>query len=282
MMNSRKIAILLATYNGEKYLKEQLDSLIRQSYNNWMLYIHDDGSNDKTLEIINSYIGKDSRIVLIDGEKKHLGPGQAFMSLLEAVDSELYMFCDQDDVWLPDKIEKTLNSYMIIGSHTDIPVVVHTDVSVVDENLNVMAKSYWRDINMNPDRINTFNYICVCCYTNGNTMLFNKRAKELCFPIIDNIIMHDKYVSSRVLKNGGIVLAIHEPLVLYRQHGLNVCGFTVGHQNAIISRLRCLPSVLKSNFLGYRELKDYGFGSIFKYIWYKFLVEFSLHFMKNF
>ncbi len=282
MMNEKTIAILLATYNGEAYLREQLESIVRQTYKDWSLYIHDDGSSDSTLQIIKDYQEKDNRIFFINDEKKHLGPGLGFMSLLESIDSKLYMFCDQDDVWLDNKIEISYNSYVDIKDHEQIPVVVHSDVSVVDENLNIIAQSYWKEINLNPDKINKFPYFCVCVYTNGNTMLFNEKAKELCFPLFNGPIMHDRYVSSNVLKAKGIVLAVHKPLVLYRQHGANVCGFQVGESRKISQRLKGIKSVIIDNYQTYQILQHYKFGSLFKYIWYKLLVEIHLNFRKNY
>lgn len=282
MKNKREIAILMATYNGEKYLSQQIDSIIDQSFSDWTLYIHDDGSNDGTIELIHQYCKKDDRIVFIDRIGKHLGPGYGFMELLHIVESDLYMFCDQDDVWLKDKIRITFDTYHSIPKFSIIPVVVHSDVSVVDEDLNIMARSYWKDINLNPDKINTFDYLCVSCYTNGNTMLFNSAAKELCFPLIDEIIMHDKYVSSRVLLHGGVVQAIHVPLVLYRQHGKNVCGFRVGKETSIFERVKHLPQVFTSNINEYRLLKNYEFGSFLRFIFIKIKLEIKMHFFNQY
>lgn len=275
------IAILMSVYNGEKFLCEQINSIINQTYCNWRLYIYDDGSTDDSVKIIAHYCDKDSRIMFVNRLGNHLGPALAFMSLVEIIDSDLYMFCDQDDVWLNDKVRITYERYCSVKKKS-IPIVIHTDVSVVDENLTMLAESYWHDINLNPDKINKFNYLCVSCYTNGNTMLFNKEAKRLCFPLDGHIIMHDKYVSSRVLKSGGVVDAIHTPLVLYRQHDNNVCGFRVGSQNAIVSRLKYISSIIRTNIEGYRSLRDYHYGSFVKYLWYKFLLEFRMHCMRNY
>lgn len=282
MKNNNTIAILMATYNGQEYIKEQIDSILAQTIDDWTLFIHDDGSTDETLYIINQFQHEDKRIVLIEDDAKHLGPGLGFMTLLEIVDSELYMFCDQDDVWLNDKIEVTYNKYREFEGHFDIPIVVHTDVSVVDKHLNIMAPSYWKDINLNPDRINSYPYFCICCYTNGNTMLFNNKAKEICFPLQEGKIMHDRYVSGRVLKHGGIVTAVHKPLVLYRQHDTNVCGFQVGKNNSLTNRFKHLKKIIYNNYDKYCILKQENYGSVFKYLYYKMLVEIHLRVRKNY
>ena len=103
IINKRSIAILMATYNGEKYLKEQIDSIMNQTNHDWTLYIQDDGSKDKTLDIIKSY--SDERIVWVDNGLTRQGCCMNFMSLLNKVESSYYMFCDQDDVWLPEKVQ---------------------------------------------------------------------------------------------------------------------------------------------------------------------------------
>ncbi|MBR4154305.1 MAG: glycosyltransferase [Paludibacteraceae bacterium] len=106
IQNNKSVAILMATYNGAKYLREQIDSLFVQTYRDWTLYIQDDGSKDATLDIIKEY--SDERIVLVDVGLTRQGAGMNFMSLLNMVESEYYMFCDQDDVWFEDKMEKEL------------------------------------------------------------------------------------------------------------------------------------------------------------------------------
>ena len=127
--NNRPIAILMATYNGEKYLREQIDSLLAQTCCDWTLYIQDDGSKDATLDIIKSY--DDERIVLVDVGLTRQGACMNFMSLLNMVESEYYMFCDQDDVWFEDKVEL---SYMRMKEEElkygiDRPILVFSDAS---------------------------------------------------------------------------------------------------------------------------------------------------------
>ena len=103
----RKLAILLATYNGERYLQEQIDSLYRQTYKDWVLYIHDDGSTDGTCGIISKNAAEHGNIVVMEHQGGH-GAKDNFFGMLERVDADYYMFCDQDDVWLEDKVEKSL------------------------------------------------------------------------------------------------------------------------------------------------------------------------------
>ena len=137
------IAILMATYNGSRYLREQIDSILSQTNDNWQLYIHDDGSTDSTMDIIleycNKYIGK---IVYLNDAQKHRGAAMSFMYLLKQVEADYYMFCDQDDVWLPNKVEQEFKS--ITEYSNEKPILVFSDLYIVDEKLNVIEKSYWR------------------------------------------------------------------------------------------------------------------------------------------
>jgi len=115
------IDILLSTYNGEQYLRNQIESIINQTYKNWRLLIRDDGSQDKTIEILEYYLRKHKdKIVLIEDGQKHLGASKSFFRLLGYSDAKYIMFCDQDDVWLPYKIEKTYNKMKELEKNTMI------------------------------------------------------------------------------------------------------------------------------------------------------------------
>ena len=150
---------MMSTYNGEKYLKEQLDSILNQECVDVNLLIRDDGSSDNTIEIIESYQIEYPNITLIKG--KNEGVIASFMDVLfVAPECSYYAFADQDDVWLPEKISITLammQSYeKVYGSHN--PVLVHTDLYVVDESLHRVYDSLFDMQNMNYTR-NNFNNI---------------------------------------------------------------------------------------------------------------------------
>ena len=264
-----KIAIIMATYNGERFLAEQIESIINQSEKDWKLYIRDDGSQDKTIEIIQEYSQKDSRIINIEDKETHLGPGKSFFKALEQIDAELYMFSDQDDFWLPDKIEVSLNAYNSIKESKTRPIIVHTDISVTDENLNIIRKSRWDDVNLDPNKLKSYNYLAQYCYTQGCTLLFNNSAKKLAIPIADYASMHDWWISTRCIKAGGIIESVYTPTMLYRQHSNNVVGM---HYDNIdfFSRKK---EGLKNNIKRYSRLKQDGYGSLLKYIFYKFLLK---------
>ena len=131
-----RIDILMATYNGEKYLNEQIDSILNQTYSNFRLLISDDCSKDGTREILKEYEQKDNRIKVFYQEK-NLGYVKNFEFLLKQVESDIYALSDQDDVWMQDKVEKTYNK--LIETNSDL---VFTDLEVVNEKLKTIYKSY--------------------------------------------------------------------------------------------------------------------------------------------
>ena len=227
--NIHKIAILLATYNGAKYIREQLDSLFQQSCGDFHLYVHDDGSTDDTLKIIEEYRQKYSdRVTVLEDSQKHKGAARSFMTLLQEVDSDYYMFCDQDDIWLPNKVELTLARMKEIEGTTGnaagtAPVVVATDLKVVDEQLTPIKDSFNADLKIDVFRKHS-ELICVRHVVTGCTMMFNRAAKEASLPISPRATMHDEWVALCVHFNGGIISILDEATMLYRQHTSNTLG----------------------------------------------------------
>ena len=215
------ISVLLSTYNGEKYLNQQLDSLLSQTYKNFEIIARDDGSQDKTLEILHSY-----NITIIDS-KKNLGAKGSFGALLEYAaqntESEYFMFCDQDDVWERDKIEKTLaKMHEIEISCHEMPILVHTDLNVVDENLKVLDNSMWNYEHINP-KLNTLNRLLIQNTITGCTVMINKKLAQISLQIPDEAVMHDWWIGLVASKFGKIDF-IDEPTIQYRQHGGNSIG----------------------------------------------------------
>lgn len=138
-----KVNILLSTYNGEQYLKEQVKSIQDQTYQDWQLLIRDDGSTDGTVEIIQELVAQDERIRFINqGTIENLGVIKSFHALLKYEKADLYCFSDQDDVWLPEKI--ALQVAEAEKHPQEVPLLVYTDLKVVDENLNVQHESMIR------------------------------------------------------------------------------------------------------------------------------------------
>lgn len=237
VVDKSKISILLATYNGSRFLTEQLDSLLNQSYNNFDIIIRDDGSTDSTLEIIQDYITRyPEKIRLLNDDVKHRGPCNSFLYLLENVDSDYYMFCDQDDVWLPNKVEISLSRIKEVEDHyPQTPVMIHTDLILVDSNLNLMFKSFWKWSRFNVD-LNK--HLCFVPFGNvftGCTMIFNKFLKRYVFPVPDFVEMHDQWIGLMAVKYGKVE-NIKQGTIKYRQHGGNVCS-SGGKKNFSLNKI---------------------------------------------
>lgn len=232
-MTQLAVTILLATYNGAQHLPAQLDSLLAQTFNDWRLMARDDGSTDATPAILADYQARfPDRISVVPGDGRNLGPCGNFAALMAAADSNYFMFCDQDDVWLPEKIERTLAAMRELeGSHgIGKPLLVHTDLTVTDERLHPVQQSLWRYQHTDPSLSALLNRVLVQNYATGCTMLFNRAARDLALPIPMAAMMHDWWLAL-VTAAFGRVGFVDEPLVLYRQHGVNEIGargFTPG------------------------------------------------------
>lgn len=221
------IDILLATYNGEKFLAAQIDSLISQTYADWRLLVHDDGSVDGTVDVIRNYQRRfPAKIFLIEDGLRSLGAKNNFAHLMTCSSSEYVMFCDQDDIWLEGKVGETLKlmvgKEMAVGK--SIPVGVFTDLRVVDENANVVAESIWKYLDVSPLLAQSINQLAVRTCLVGCTMMINRSALKVSLPIPDEAVMHDWWIGLAVLKNKGCLVALDRPTALYRQHSANAIG----------------------------------------------------------
>ncbi|MDP6634992.1 MAG: glycosyltransferase family 2 protein [Phycisphaerae bacterium] len=225
MSNQRSIDILLATYNGQAYLGEQIDSILAQSNQDWRLIIRDDASDDDTLSIVNDYVSRYSdRITLIEDSEGRLGASLNFQRLLEESSAEYIMFCDQDDVWLPGKIAITLDLMKTTEQeYPGVPVLVHTDLTVVDSKLKTIAQSTWRYQGTVPETANDVDKVLHQNVATGCTMMINEKAKMVSTPIPPEAVMHDWWIVINVAKHGRVA-HVPQQLVLYRQHSNNAVG----------------------------------------------------------
>ena len=271
MTNS--IAILMATYNGERYLREQIDSILSQSSKQWHLYIHDDGSTDGTLEILNNYAEKHPEWVTVMDYPSQGGALQNFMSLLEKVEADYYMFSDQDDVWHPTKVKLSYQAMKAQeAQYPDKPIIVHSDVRVVDGDLKLLHPSYRQYGHIYPEAVKDFKS-CVINITLGCAMLFNRKSREVSLDRPwKHALMHDGWVTTRTFAEEGIVYAMPEALLEYRNHGDNTVGATDGSRFTLGYRLSHFGQMLRLNMKQYRMLRSAGYGSIFTYYYHKFLL----------
>lgn len=217
-----KIDVLLATYNGEKYLKEQIESILNQTYKNIHLIISDDNSQDKTREILKEYKNVDDRVTVYFQEK-NLGYVRNFEFLLKQVESDYYMLSDQDDVWLPQKVEKTIET--LKKQNADL---VFGDLEVVDENLKTIYPSFGDFMLLNrkiKNQITSYklNYLYNC--VTGCTILSKRKYIKDILPIpnTSKYVAHDHWIGIIVSLNGKVAY-MPEKYIKYRQHGNNQIG----------------------------------------------------------
>ena len=221
-MNADTIDILLPTYNGEKYLKEQIDSILNQTYKNIRLIISDDCSKDSTPKILEEYRRKDERIELYL-QKENIGVVKGIEFLLKKVKSNYYMLADQDDVWLPMKVEKSIET--LKKENADL---VFGDLEVVDQDLRTMYPSFGDFMLLNR-KINKYinsykvNYLYNC--VTGCTVLSKKEFIEKILPIPteSKYLIHDHWIGLVVALNGKLAY-MPEKYIKYRQHGNNQVG----------------------------------------------------------
>lgn len=233
------VEILLATYNGEKYLEDQLESLLAQTFTEWVALIHDDGSRDRTLAILKQYCQRyPEKFLLIDDGICFGNARDNFAHLLQHSGADYIMFCDQDDVWLPEKIAKTYDAMATLQKRygQEMPLLVHTDLEVVDESLNTIAKSMFAYQGL-PTSINSLMQILAQNTVTGCTLMLNKAAVQVTLPVDQKALMHDWWAAAKVIQNQGKVELVQEALVLYRQHSSNAIGSQTPNMKATIKKV---------------------------------------------
>ncbi|MGB4661068.1 MAG: glycosyltransferase family 2 protein, partial [Mobilitalea sp.] len=214
-----EVIILMATYNGEKYIEGQLKSIINQSFTDWKLIIRDDCSYDCTVDIIKKYVFLDERISLIEG-KENLGQAANFSFLLgEVLNKNYVMFCDQDDIWTENKVEISIDVMKSLENEkgTEEPILVYTDLRYVNNNLEDIKGIYSKKHKNNLRSILGSNYIYGC------TIIINSALKNISYPIPAEAQNHDYWIALNAALYGSII-QVRKKTILYRQHNNNVTG----------------------------------------------------------
>jgi glycosyltransferase involved in cell wall biosynthesis len=218
------VDILLATCEGERFIEEQLGSILSQTYAPLRLIVRDDASQDKTPEILQSYAKRYPDKILFFSSRERSGVKLNFSKLMELSSAPYIMFSDQDDVWMPHKVEKTLEHMRLMeqqyGNH---PFLVHTDLVVVDENLRDLHPSFWKYVRIKPIQDESLNRLLSQNVITGCTMMVNRLLLELAKPIPQETFMHDWWIALTAAAFGKIGV-IQEPTIYYRQHGNNALG----------------------------------------------------------
>lgn len=227
-MNRASVDILMATYNGAEYVADQIASVQNQVFRDWRLLISDDCSTDETLEVIREFSDSDDRIVISSEGVRHGGAKENFMSMLSSVEAPYVMFCDQDDVWLPNKINLSLMKMHALedSGNPNEPLLVFSDMMVVDNALNVISCSFEEYSSIDPRRTD-FCQVLAQSVAAGCTMIINRPLYEMCLSSLSShtseIIMHDWWFTL-IASCFGRIDYVGSPTSLYRQHDSNSVG----------------------------------------------------------
>jgi len=228
MLNS-SVVILLASYNGSKYINEQIASIQAQSYQDWQLIVRDDCSTDETVSIVEEMAKKDDRISLIEHDNVNLGVIGNFGTLMDTAlnlqAAKYIFFADQDDVWKPDKLQIMLTRFdeleRIYGSEK--PILLHSDLEVVDQHLVTINDSFMKYQAINHEKINAWQVLAVQNFVTGCAMAINRPLLQRSLPLPKNIVMHDWWIAL-CASTVGYLEFINKPLIEYRQHDMNEVG----------------------------------------------------------
>lgn len=243
MRKNNGILVLMSTYNGEKYLRQQIDSILGQQNVEVKLLVRDDGSHDATLSILDEYKAK-GLLDYYQGE--NLGPARSFMHLLQnAPTSDYYAFADQDDVWLPEKLSVAVNS---LSEHEYAPALYFCQTQLVDENLNKKE-----NVVIHP--FLTFGESIVYKFIGGCTMVLNNSLRH----IIGNeqpvyIRMHDTWVYFIAQAVNAYIYFDRNPHIFYRQHDGNTLGQGKGLLHEWKLRINRFYSLKDDRFRQAKEL----------------------------
>lgn len=212
-----KVQVLLSTYNGERFIDDQIKSILEQAYPNVDIFVRDDGSSDQTVAKLKEWVNQSNRVTVIEGG--NMGVISSFMELINqsSDDYDYYCFCDQDDVWMPDKVKNAVKML----SEYQVPAMLCTSTQMVDINLNNLA--VWPKA---PERSPSFYNALVENIAVGTTITYNKAAMQLLRAThVDSkkLLMHDWW-GYLVISAFGEVIFDPTPSIWYRQHGANVVG----------------------------------------------------------
>ena len=231
---NKKIGILLATFNGERFLEAQLDSLLSQTHENILIIIRDDQSTDGTCSILRSYEGEyPDKIKVLNVDQVTLGASGNFSVLIAyAINLQIelkldyFAFCDQDDIWDSKKLEKQLVSMISLESESTtkkgLPFLIHCDLEVVNEKAERISDSLicYQGLEISK---NNFSSLLTSNLVTGCTAMFNPTLARLAVPIPKEAVMHDWWIAI-VASAFGKIGFVDEALVKYRQHAVNTIG----------------------------------------------------------
>ncbi len=217
------VGIVMAAYNSEKYIGEQLDSILSGTYQNIHIYVRDDGSTDNTVAIVKEYEKRYPLQVQLVSNESNAGLVKNFLAGVMEAKEDYIMFCDHDDVWLKDKVKITLEAMQKAEmEQKELPIVVFTDNTIVDGDLKPLGASFYERSHFNFEQMG-LSYMLMENKLIGCTMMLNKPLKEKITRLPEHARVHDWWVALIAAAFGRIVY-VNEQTMLYRQHGSNVIG----------------------------------------------------------
>ena len=230
-MRSGLVAIVLCTFNGSKYIEALMDSIIVQTYENWELWISDDGSKDNTISVVRQYAEFYPEKIHILPEHAPLGACTNFLKTLTGAqlnEAEYYMFADQDDVWFPDKSEKLVAAMRMAeqSERKETPLLIHSDCRVTDQNLQTIASSFTEYMGYNQS-MKSLPHLLVQNNVVGASVLFNRALRNRIHSVPQSAVMHDHWIAL-VAAAFGRIGYLPEATYDYRQHAENVIGARKG------------------------------------------------------
>jgi len=246
-----QVAILLCTYNGDRFIEQQLDSFYKQTHRNLKIWVSDDNSTDKTLEILKNYQKEwgEDRLVINKGPQK--GCIENFMNITcnKDINADFYAYADQDDIWEEDKIERALEA---LKNYSEMPALYGARTKLIDVSGN--------NIGLSPlfAKPPSFKNALVQSIAGGNTMVFNNHAIELLRSAGElKVVSHDWWAYILISGAGGKIIYDSKPSLLYRQHDSNV----IGANQTIGAKLKRIMLLFKGN---YRKWNDINTQALFK------------------
>lgn len=272
-----EIDIIMASYNGEKYIKEQIHSILNSSIQDFKINIYDDGSNDATIDILEQLENQYKDKIKVYKNSNNKGVTRNFLEALSTSSANYIMFCDQDDYWLENKIEITLNKMKDLEKkHPNKPLAVFTDTIVVDEGLNTIYPSFFKASNLNPEAI-SLEKLLMENKLIGCTVMINKEVRQ----VLNNISLpkeakfHDHWIAL-IAASMGVIGYIDKGTLLYRQHGDNVVG-NLNFKNYLKDRIKTIKQQKQSLIVLQKQANE--FASLYKDSLskeaYKIIIEFS-------
>jgi len=247
------VSIVMATYNGTKYLEQQIESVLRQTYRNLELVVIDDASSDASVAILEAYAKRDARVKVHLAEKNR-GVVATFEAALALAQGEFIALSDQDDIFHEEKIAQQVAA-LKAEPHRDM---VLSDLRLIDADANEIAPSMWRYQRLRVRDGHPFNQLLYANFATGCAIMIRRRLLAAALPFPPSCYMHDWWLAVAAARSGGGgIILLEQSLTNYRQHGKNVLGAHSGSASAAYRRVPSLMSRTKWYAQNERRVEGY-------------------------